>query len=106
LHELERAAGMPLNPLRFRPNIVIEGSSAWEEFGWIGKTVSVGDAELQVLARTQRCAATDVDPDTGKRETALPAVLQRTWGHADFGVYARIARGGTIAVGDAAVAQG
>jgi len=105
LRELERAVGTPLNPLRFRPNIIIEGLGAWEEFSWIGKTISVGNAELDVFARTQRCAATDVDPETGKRETAIPAVLERTWGHADFGVYARITRGGTIALGDAVVAR-
>jgi uncharacterized protein YcbX len=100
LRELERAAGTPLNPLRFRPNVVMEGLGAWQEFDWIGKTLSVGGARLRVLERTQRCAATDVDPETGKRDTAIPAVLQRTWGHADFGVYAQIAGDGTIAVGD------
>jgi len=106
LRELERAAATPLNPLRFRPNIVIEGSNAWEELKWVGKTISAGDAELHVFSRTQRCAATDVDPDTGKRDTAIPAVLQRTWGHTDFGVYAEVTRGGTTAVGDMVVAQG
>ncbi len=104
LHELERAARAPLNPLRFRPNVVIEGLSAWDEFGWIGKTIRLGDAELEVFARTQRCAAADVDPETGKRDMAIPAVLQRTWGHADFGVYARIVRDGTVALGDAVIA--
>jgi uncharacterized protein YcbX len=105
LRELERAIAAPLNPLRFRPNIVIEGLNAWEELKWVGNTISVGDARLHVFSRTQRCAATDVDPDTGKRDTAIPAVLQRTWGHSDFGVYAEVTRGGTIAVGDAIVAQ-
>jgi hypothetical protein len=36
----------------------------------------------------------------GKRDMAIPAALQRAWGHADFGVYARVVAGGTIAVGD------
>jgi uncharacterized protein YcbX len=101
LRELERAAGVQLNPLRFRPNVVLDGLGAWEEFGWLGKTIRVGDAELEVFARTQRCAATDVDPETGRRDTAIPAVLQRTWGHADFGVYARVIGDGTIAIDDA-----
>ena len=105
MRELERAAGTPLKPLRFRPNIVIDGASAWEEFGWVGKTIAVGETELEVFKRTSRCAATDVDPETGRRDTALPAVMQRTWGHADFGVYARVAQGGTIAVGDAVIAR-
>jgi hypothetical protein len=104
LREVERAAGVPLNPLRFRPNLVIEGAGAWEEFGWVGRTITVGEAELDVFDRTQRCAATDVDPDTGRRDTAIPAVLQRTWGHADFGVYARIVRGGVVNLGDTVTA--
>jgi len=106
LRELERAAGTALSPLRFRPNIIIDGAGAWEELTWVGKTIAVGDAELDVVERTSRCAATDVDPETGKRDTALAAVLRRTWGHTDFGIYARVARGGTIAVGDPVAPRG
>jgi len=105
VRELERALGSPLNPLRFRPNVVIDGPGAWTEFDWIGNRIAFGDVELEVLKRTERCAATDVDPETGKRDTAIPAVLQRTWGHTDFGVYARIARGGTLSVGDSVNAE-
>ncbi len=104
LRELERAAGRRLNPLRFRPNVIVDGLEPWEELGWIGSKIAVGSAELEVFKRTQRCAATDVDPDTGKRDTAIPAVLERTWGHADFGVYARVARSGVAALGDRVIA--
>jgi len=105
VRELERAVGCPINPLRFRPNVVVDGPGAWAEFDWIGNRIAFGDVELEVLKRTERCAATDVDPETGRRDTAIPAVLQRTWGHMDFGVYARIARGGTVSVGDPVIAQ-
>ncbi len=101
VRELERAAGNPVNPLRFRPNIVIDGAVPWEEFSWIHNEIAVGGAKLAVLERTSRCAATNVDPDTGKRDMAIPAVLQRTWGHTDFGVYARVSNDGAIAIGDA-----
>jgi hypothetical protein len=104
VRELERAVGIPLNPLRFRPNVVVDGPDAWSEFDWVGNRIALGDVELDVMKRTERCAATDVDPETGKRDTAIPAVLQRTWGHRDFGVYARIAWGGTVSVGDAVFA--
>ena len=100
LAELESAARRSLDPLRFRPNLVLEGTQAWEEFGWIDRDVAIGDVRVHVFARTTRCAATNVDPATGARDTALPAVLERTWGHADFGVYARVVEGGTIAIGD------
>jgi MOSC domain-containing protein len=106
LRELERAVGRPLNPLRFRPNVIVDGPKPWEELGWIGSKIGIGSAELEVFKRTQRCAATDVDPDSGRRDTAIPAVLKRTWGHADFGIYARVVRSGVTTLGDAIIAPG
>lgn len=102
LAELERVMGRPLDPLRFRPNIVLTGAPAWVEFGWVGKELRVGSSgvRLDVFTRTDRCAATDVDPATGVRDTDIPAVLQRQWGHMDFGIYARVSERGTMAVGD------
>ena len=101
IRELERHAGEPVDPLRFRANIYVDGLPAWAEFDWIDKTLTVGEAELAVFSRTMRCPATNVDPKTGARNMAIPAILERTWGHADFGVYATVTSGGTIAVGDA-----
>ena len=100
LRELERVVGTPLSPLRFRPNMVVDGLEPFTELSLVGQTIKVGPVELEVIKRTERCAATDVDPDTGARDTAIPAVLLRTWGHSDFGVYARVTKGGTATVGD------
>jgi hypothetical protein len=100
LRELERAAGRPVDPLRFRPNIVIDGIEPWAEFGWMGRSFQLGSARLEGLDRTQRCAATNVDPQTAQRDMAIPAVLERTWGHSDFGIYATVVAGGDIAHGD------
>ncbi len=100
VRELERVVGHAVNPLRFRPNVVIDGAEPWQEFNWTGKPLQLGPVQLEVFKRTERCAATNVDPETGKRDMAIPAALQRAWGHADFGVYARVVAGGTIAVGD------
>lgn len=104
VRELERAVGRPVNPLRFRPNVVIDGSDAWEEFNWIGKEFAAGGTRLEVFKRTERCAATDVDPDTGKRDMAIPAALQRMRGRSDLGVYARVIQDGELALGDALIA--
>lgn len=100
LRELERAAGRTIDPLRFRPNVIVDGLPAWEEFRWLGKAITAGGVGLSVFHRTQRCDATNVDPASGARDMAIPAVLQRTWGHSDFGVYAKVAAGGELAVGD------
>jgi len=96
LRELERAAGRTVDPLRFRANIYLEGLPAWTEFGWLDKEIGIGSTRLAVYKRTTRCEATNVDPETGARDMALPAVLQRSWGHSDFGVYAKIVVGGKI----------
>lgn len=105
LRELERVMGRPLDPLRFRPNVVVDGLKPWEEFDLLGRTVAIGGARLEVFKRTQRCAATNVDPTTAKRDTAIPAALQRAWGHTDFGVYARVVEGGTVTIGDEVAAR-
>ncbi|MGE0700080.1 MAG: MOSC domain-containing protein [Hyphomicrobiaceae bacterium] len=100
VRDLARVLGKPIDPLRFRPNIVLDGVPPWEELRWLGRSVTAGTVNLSVFHRTQRCDATNVDPATGSRDMAIPAVLQREWGHADFGVYATVAEGGALAIGD------
>ena len=99
VRELERTLGRPVDPLRFRANLYLEGVEPWAEFGWTGKEIGVGEARLAAFARTQRCEATNVDPARGVRDMAVPAHLQRTWGHQDFGIYAKVATGGEVNVG-------
>jgi len=103
LRDLERIMGRPLHPLRFRANVHVEGLKPWEELGWVGRTVTIAGARLEIVHRCQRCDATNVDPDTAARDTAIPAVLQRTWGHQDFGIYGKVVSGGTVKAGDAFV---
>jgi uncharacterized protein YcbX len=97
--EVERAVGRPIDPLRFRANLYLEGIEPWSEFTWLNREIGIGPARLAVFARTQRCEATNVDPATGARDMAIPAHLMRTWGHQDLGIYAKVMSGGEIAVG-------
>lgn len=99
VRELERTLSRPVDPLRFRANLYLEGVEPWAEFAWMDRQIEVGDARLAVFKRTKRCDATNVDPARGVRDTAIPAHLQRTWGHQDFGVYARVMGGAEIRVG-------
>ncbi len=99
VRELERVAGRRIDPLRFRANVYIDGFAAFAERQWIDKTVHLDGVEAKIADRTIRCEATNVDPGTAQRDMAIPAILQRTWGHTDFGVYAAITSPGTIAVG-------
>ena len=99
--DLARIVGRPVERLRFRANIYVEGTHAWAEFGWIDREIAIGEVRLKVIDRIGRCAATNVDPATAERDMNLPTALQRAFGHADMGVYAKVIEGGRIAVGDA-----
>ncbi|TMJ05623.1 MAG: MOSC domain-containing protein [Alphaproteobacteria bacterium] len=97
---LEAVVGVPLDPLRFRGNIYLEGWPAWHEFDLVGQEIAIGGARLTVAKRILRCAATDVEPGTGIRDLDIPAALMKTYGHADCGIYAQVIAGGEVAVGD------
>jgi len=97
---VENAAGAPVNPLRFRGNIYVEGWPAWHEFGLLGRELSIGSVRIKCIKRIVRCAATEVDPDTGLRDVPVPSTLMQTFGHADCGVYAEVMTGGQVLVGD------
>lgn len=100
VRELARAVGREVDPLRFRANIYLDGLAPWEEFRWLDRDIRIGGAMLRVFARTKRCDATNVDPVTAQRDMAIPATLTRTYGHSDFGIYAKVITGGEIAMHD------
>ena len=97
---LAEAAGTALDRRRFRGNIWLEGAEPWAEFGWIGRRLRIGGAVLEVRERNTRCRAIESDPATGREDLALLRVLERGWGHQDFGVYAVCVEPGEIAPGD------
>ena len=98
---VEDAVGAPVHPLRFRGNLYVAGWPAWHEFALIDRELAVGSsARLRVVKRIGRCAATDVDPDTGIRDMQIPRTLLVSCGHSDCGVYAEVVADGDIAGGD------
>lgn len=90
-----------IDPLRFRGNLLVEGLEPWAEFDLVGQRVRIGEAELEITKRIDRCAATDVDPRAGIRDLRMVALLEQNLVHHDCGVYARVTRSGTIRPGDA-----
>lgn len=96
---LSEALDAPVDHRRFRANVYIDGLDAWQEFDWVGHRLRIGEAELEVTKRIQRCAATNVNPATAARDMNLPGALAETWGHADLGVYARVVTGGPVTPG-------
>ena len=84
---------------RFRLNLIVSTSTAFEEFDWIGKTISIGEARLEIIEPVGRCAAIDVDPETSRREDDHLRTMRQVYGHTDLGVFARVIKGGTISPG-------
>lgn len=101
IRALEAAMGVPVDPLRFRANVYFDGASAWSEHDWINSEMTIGAARLRVISPITRCAATQVNPTTAKRDLDIVSALGRVFGHINMGVYAEVVAGGEIAVGDA-----
>lgn len=102
LRALGEMAGQALEHIRFRMNLWLEGPAPWSELDWVDREVEIGEARLRIIGRDTRCNATNANPDTGTRDTQIPALLRKRFGHLDFGVYAQVTRGGPIRVGDTA----
>lgn len=102
VRDLEQRAGRPLDPSRFRANIHVDGWPAWIENDWVGRTLRLGAAEVQVFKPIVRCAATHVDPNTGARDIDLVKALHDHYGHLFCGVYVSVTAGGAVALGQTA----
>lgn len=103
VRDLAEKVGRPVDPLRFRANLYVEGWPAWVENDWTGRTVRVGEATAQVLKPIVRCAATHVDPVTAERDIEVVKALFDNYGHMFCGIYLNVTAGGAVGQGDAVV---
>jgi uncharacterized protein YcbX len=98
---LEERIGAPVDPLRFRGNVMVEGLEPWAELDLVGRELATASGlRLQVIKRIERCAATNVDPQTGIRDLQIPKTLLTSYGHVDCGIYCRVVASGTLSEGD------
>jgi uncharacterized protein YcbX len=97
VRDLERISGKPVDPLRFRGNIYVEGWEPWQEMSLAGHTLNLsGGTVFKVIEPVTRCAAINVDPQTGSRDMSLPRLLSDVFGHECCGLYLSAIRGGTL----------
>ena len=101
-HDLSRQMGQDLDMQRWRGNIVLDGLAPWAERDWIGKTLHIGGAQLEVREHIVRCMATTANPATGERDADTLGALKAHLGAQEFGVYAVVTQAGEIAVQDTA----
>ena len=95
----ELSAGVEVDRRRFRANIYIEGLELEEELRWLGRRIRLGDAELEVVSRCERCVVITRDPDTTQASPKLLRVLTEM-SDTCMGVYCRVAKSGMVATGD------
>lgn len=101
LADLSARMGHDLSIHRWRGNLWLSGAPAWDEWNWIGRRLRIGDTVLELRERITRCSATTVEPATGISNADTLHALETHFGHQDFGLYATVLTGGTIATGDA-----
>jgi uncharacterized protein YcbX len=97
--DLERVLRQPVHPLRFRANAYLEGLPAWEERGWVGRSFHVGQARFQVVDEIERCAATNVNPESAERDMNIPLTLRKGFSHHNMGLYAEVIEDGDLKAG-------
>ncbi|MGC9506215.1 MOSC domain-containing protein [Baaleninema sp.] len=98
---IAQAVGLEtLDPRRFRPNFVIDGLSAWEEFQLVGHRLQLGSVLVEVTAPIGRCFNINVNPDTGEADLPLLDALSQHFGQARTGVIAKVLTSGTVTIDD------
>jgi uncharacterized protein YcbX len=102
--DIERITRSPVDPRRFRGNLHLDGLPAWVEMSWVGQEIAIGDVRLEVVEIIGRCAATEVNPDSGERDLHMLKTLQQGFSHTKCGIYARVTAGGRIKKGDTVTA--
>ena len=100
VRDLQQRLGRPVDPRRFRGNLLVEGWPAWIENDLVGRSVRLGEGLATVFKPIVRCAATEVDPDSGRRDIDMTRALFDAYGHVFCGVYVEITRGCDLRTGD------
>lgn len=99
--EEDGGAHGPLDVLRFRPNVVVDGETAFAEDGWA--TVQIGEVTFRTTERCDRCVMTTLDPRTreGGPEPIRTLARHRRWdGRTWFGIRLLPTTAGTVRVHD------
>jgi uncharacterized protein YcbX len=98
---LSEEYGARVSPLRFRPNVILDGPDArpYDELRWPGTSFAIGDAVLEASSACLRCVITTIDPETLVSDPSfLRLVVEKH--DARFGVYCKVVRAGEVRVGD------
>jgi hypothetical protein len=77
---LEQQYGAPLEPARFRSNLLLDlpEARAFEEDRWIGRRAWIGDAQIEIVRPCEQCIVPVLDAETPERSPGvLNAIVAR-----------------------------
>jgi hypothetical protein len=69
--------GTELDPLRFRPNLLVEAEEPFAEDTWVGSVLQIGEMQMRVDLRDERCVIVNVDPATATRDPTILRTIAR-----------------------------
>ena len=103
LDALADRLGRPVDMLRFRPNIVLEGTTPFAEDGWT--RIRIGNQRFCLPKPCARCVMVTLAPETGEKDLMVLSELARFRRHENktfFGMNALALppSDGTVRVGD------
>ena len=97
----ERTYGAPLESNRVRANLIVEitGGKAFDEDGWIGRRLRIGDTEFEAMGPANDCFVTAFRPKSGRGDPGmLDGLLNVRAGR--FGLSIRVVTGHRVRAGD------
>jgi uncharacterized protein len=90
------------DPRRFRMTVTIDGAEPWEEHGWSGREVAMGDVRVRIADPVPRCVVTTRHPERGRSDVPVLKALAELRGkrNVTFGVWCEVTRPGVVRSGD------
>lgn len=101
---LNSKLNVPIDPLCFRPNLIVSGFPAGSELSW--KKVRIGSHEFEVNTSCKRCRFTTLTPGTkdfrqdGEPLRTLSSYSRTAEGKVQFGIYLLPMTSGQLKLGD------
>jgi hypothetical protein len=92
-------AALGMDRRRFRPNILVSGTTADAERSWPGKRLRIGKAIIGVASLRQRCVMTTYDPDTQVQDVSVLRRIVRERG-GRLALDCSVIEPGRVALGD------
>ena len=101
IQKLEQIWGKRIDNRRFRANFMLGlfDEALYDESSFVGKQLTIGNAQLSIKSLCERCSMITIDPDTQQRESSLLKKIHETM-DLNFGVYADVEQVGMVHVGD------